>query len=104
MPEERDEQCDEEPKRESEQGEDGDAAAGDAAAGDAAAEEPEYLTVREAAALIGVHFNAVYGAVRAKRLRSKRLLGKVAILPADALAFAETVRPNARRHERRMLR
>lgn len=57
----------------------------------AAAPQLAYVSVAEAAALLGVHRSAVYQAIRAGQLRAVRVMGKKALHRADVLAY--TPRP-----------
>lgn len=57
----------------------------------AAAPQLAYVSVAEAAALLGIHRSAVYQAIRAGQLRAVRVMGKKALHRADVLAY--TPRP-----------
>ena len=57
----------------------------------AAAPQLAYVSVTEAAALLGIHRSAVYQAIRAGQLRAVRVMGKKALHRADVLAY--TPRP-----------
>lgn len=46
-----------------------------------------YVSVAEAAALLGIHRSAVYQAIRAGQLRAVRVMGKKALHRADVLAY-----------------
>ena len=57
--------------------------------------EFSYLSIAEAAALLGVNRSAIYQAVRAGRLATVILMGKKAIRREDVLAY--TPKPYSRR-------
>jgi excisionase family DNA binding protein len=65
------------------------------------AEADEYLTVQEAATRKAVTVNAIYNAIRDGRLPSRRVLGRIALLPSDVDAFTSSghggVRPGGGR-------
>ena len=54
----------------------------------AAVPQLAYVSVAEAAALLGIHRSAVYQAIRAGQLRAVRVMGKKALHRADVLAYA----------------
>lgn len=67
---------------------------------DQAGAEMPYVSVVEAAALLGVHRSAIYQAIAAGNLQTVRIMGKMALRRADVLAYAP--RPNkGRRGQKR---
>lgn len=50
--------------------------------------EALYLSVSEAAELLGVHRNAIYQAIGSGRLRPIRMMGKQALLRAEVIAYS----------------
>ncbi len=58
-----------------------------------------YVSVAEAAALLGIHRSAVYQAIRAGQLCALRVMGKKALHRADVLAY--TPRPYKGRNSER---
>ncbi len=52
--------------------------------------KPKLLTAVEAANLKGVSREAIYGAIREGRLPHRKVLGRIAVLEADVLAWTPT--------------
>lgn len=50
-------------------------------------EEIGYLTIQQAADLLGIHRTAVYQAIREGRLKTVRVMGKQALRRADVDAY-----------------
>ncbi len=57
----------------------------------AAAPQLAYVSVAEAALLLGIHRSAVYQAIRSGQLQAVRVMGKKALHRADVMAY--TPRP-----------
>ena len=53
----------------------------------AAAPQLAYVSVAEAALLLGIHRSAVYQAIRSGQLQAVRVMGKKALHRADVLAY-----------------
>lgn len=54
---------------------------------DIAAPQPAYVSVAEAASLLGIHRSAIYQAIRAGQLCAVRVMGKKALHRADLLEY-----------------